>query len=142
MIVIHNRLIPLGKARTINFFGLLLTKNKALSPKTKNHEAIHTRQQIEWLLFYTAVLLLLILTCGLSWWWLCTIPFCYHALLYVAMWLLELLLPPYSRAYRDIALERECYENESDFNYLARRWPFAWLKYLFHENIPPANIPR
>ena len=50
MIVIHNNLIPLGKARTINFFGVLFTKNKNLTPKTENHEAIHTRQQIEWLI--------------------------------------------------------------------------------------------
>ena len=36
MIVIHNNLIPLGKARTINFFGVLFTKNKNLTPKTEN----------------------------------------------------------------------------------------------------------
>lgn len=35
MIVIHNNLIPLGKARTINFFGVLFTKNKNLTPKQR-----------------------------------------------------------------------------------------------------------
>ena len=38
MIIIHNNLIPLGKARTINFFGVLFTKNKNLTPKTENHK--------------------------------------------------------------------------------------------------------
>lgn len=131
MIVIHNNLIPLGKARTINFFGLLFTKNEVLGTQTKNHEAIHTRQQSEWLIFYTAALLMLIPTCGLSWWLLCSVPVCYHVILYGAMWLIELILPPYSRAYRDMALERECFENESNPTYLTRRWPLAWVKYIF-----------
>ena len=82
MIVIHNNLIPLGKARTINFFGVLFTKNKNLTPKTENHEAIHTRQQIEWLILYATALLMLIPACGLSWRWLCTVPICYHVVLY------------------------------------------------------------
>lgn len=81
MIVIHNNLIPLGKARTINFFGVLFTKNKNLTPKTENHEAIHTRQQIEWLILYATALLVLIPACGLSWRWLCTVPICYHVIL-------------------------------------------------------------
>ena len=109
MIVIHNNLIPLGKARTINFFGVLFTKNKNLTPKTENHEAIHTRQQIEWLILYATALLVLIPACGLSWRWLCTVPICYHV----------------------IALERECYDNQADQMYLKRRKWFAWVKYLF-----------
>lgn len=131
MIVIHNNLIPLGKARTINFFGVLFSKNKSLTPKTENHEAIHTRQQIEWLILYTAILLVLIPVCGLSWWWLCSVPFCYHMILYCLLWITECLLPPYSRAYRDVPLERECFDKQADFGYITRRKPFAWVKYLF-----------
>ena len=131
MIVIHNNLIPLGKARTINFFGVLFTKNKNLTPKTENHEAIHTRQQIEWLILYATALLVLIPACGLSWRWLCTVPICYHVILYCTLWALEWLLPPYDTADRDIALERECYDNQADQMYLKRRKWFAWVKYLF-----------
>lgn len=97
----------------------------------ENHEAIHTRQQIEWLILYTAGMLALILGGGWSWWWLCTLPLCYHVILYCVLWFIEWLLPPYDRAYRDVALERECYDHQADQAYLTRRKWFAWIKYLF-----------
>ena len=80
---------------------------------------------------YAAILLVLIPACGLSWRWLCTVPICYHVVLYCTLWALEWLLPPYDTAYRDIALERECYDNQADQMYLKRRKWFAWVKYLF-----------
>ncbi len=134
MIIIFNKYIPFGTFAGINYFGLVFVK-RLLWPEEKNHEAIHTRQQVEWLILYTVALLALILTCELSWWWLCTVPICYHVILYCTLWALEWLLPPYDTAYRDVALERECYENQTDQTYLKRRRWFAWVKYLFKRPI-------
>ena len=57
--------------------------------------------------------------------------YCADVILYCTLWALEWLLPPYDTAYRDIALERECYDNQADQMYLKRRKWFAWVKYLF-----------
>ena len=127
---IENDTIPFGTFGAFNYFGLVFVK-RLLLPDERNHEAIHTRQQIEWLILYATALLVLIPACGLSWRWLCTVPICYHVVLYCTLWALEWLLPPYDTAYRDIALERECYDNQADQMYLKRRKWFAWIKYLF-----------
>lgn len=127
---IENDTIPFGTFVAFNYFGLVFVK-RLLLPDERNHEAIHTRQQIEWLILYATALLMLIPACGLSWRWLCTVPICYHVILYCILWALEWLLPPYDTAYRDIALERECYDNQADQMYLKRRKWFAWVKYLF-----------
>ena len=127
---IENDTIPFGTFVAFNYFGLVFVK-RLLLPDERNHEAIHTRQQIEWLILYATALLVLIPACGLSWRWLCTVPICYHVVLYCTLWALEWLLPPYDTAYRDIALERECYDNQDDQMYLKRRKWFAWVKYLF-----------
>ncbi|WP_418663497.1 hypothetical protein, partial [Alistipes putredinis] len=109
---IENDTIPFGTFVAFNYFGLVFVK-RLLLPDERNHEAIHTRQQIEWLILYATALLVLIPACGLSWRWLCTVPICYHVVLYCTLWALEWLLPPYDTAYRDIALERECYDNQA-----------------------------
>ena len=127
---IENDTIPFGTFVAFNYFGLVFVK-RLLLPDERNHEAIHTRQQIEWLILYATALLVLIPACGLSWRWLCTVPICYHVVLYCTLWALEWLLPPYDTAYGDIALERECYDNQADQMYLKRRKWFAWVKYLF-----------
>ena len=127
---IENDTIPFGTFVAFNYFGLVFVK-RLLLPDERNHEAIHTRQQIEWLILYATALLVLIPACGLSWRWLCTVPICYHVVLYCTLWALEWLLPPYDTAYRDIALERECYDNQADQMYLKRRKWFAWVKYMF-----------
>ena len=91
---IENDTIPFGTFVAFNYFGLVFVKRLVL-PDERNHEAIHTRQQIEWLILYATALLVLIPACGLSWRWLCTVPICYHVVLYCTLWALEWLLPPY-----------------------------------------------
>ena len=34
------------------------------------------------------------------------------------------------RAYQNISFEREAYHNESQFDYLAKRKPYSFIKYL------------
>ncbi len=47
MKIIKNSIIPFGNFKAINLFGIVFYKGKALSEKTLNHEAIHTRQMKE-----------------------------------------------------------------------------------------------
>lgn len=52
MIVIRNRLIPIGRRYgAINLFGILFAKpDMPLTPEVINHERIHTRQMLELLI--------------------------------------------------------------------------------------------
>ena len=96
-----------------NYVGLSLwpfifLKNTALKKDAVliNHEKIHLRQQQELLL----------------------LPF---YILYISEWLLRTVLYLNSyKAYQNISFEREAYANENEFNYLSKRKPFSFIKYL------------
>jgi hypothetical protein len=96
-----------------NYVGLSLwpfifLKTDALKADTTliNHEKIHLRQQQELLI----------------------LPF---YLLYLIEWALRTLwyLDSY-RAYRNISFEREAYQKENQPDYLAKRKPYSFIKYL------------
>lgn len=98
--IIKTNLAPKGFC--LNFFGLLLTRDKSWIDKyVVNHERIHTAQQKEmlWIPFYIA---------------------------YIIEWLFKLLKYRNShRAYMDISFEREAYTHGHDLTYLSRRKHFA-----------------
>lgn len=100
-----------------NYVGLSLwpfifLKNHKLKNDIEliNHEKIHLRQQQELLI----------------------IPF---YMLYFFEWLIRcvLYLDTY-RAYQNISFEREAYLNEKSQDYLKKRRPYSFMKYLFHKN--------
>jgi hypothetical protein len=70
-----------------------------------NHERIHWRQQLELLIVF------------------------FH-ILYLGEWLIRLITNP-GNAYRSISFEREAYANDDKPDYLEKRRPYAWVKYLF-----------
>ncbi len=72
-----------------------------------NHEKIHLRQQLELLI----------------------VPF---YLWYVVEWLIRsvIYLDSY-KAYQNISFEREAYHNEKQMDYIERRRPFSFIKYLW-----------
>ena len=98
--IIKTNLAPRGFC--LNFFGLLLTRDKSWIDKyIVNHERIHTAQQKEmlWIPFYIA---------------------------YIIEWLFKLLKYRNShRAYMDISFEREAYTHGHDLTYLTHRKHFA-----------------
>lgn len=98
--IIKTNLAPKGFC--LNFFGLLLTRDKSWIDKyVVNHERIHTAQQKEmlWIPFYIA---------------------------YIIEWLFKLLKYRNShRAYMDISFEREAYTHGHDLTYLTHRKHFA-----------------
>ncbi len=71
-----------------------------------NHERIHLRQQAE----------------------LLVLPF---YLIYLIEYILRLIIYRNSQqAYRNISFEREAYENEENLEYLKKRRPWSFIKYL------------
>ncbi|MCK8521447.1 hypothetical protein M0D21_07705 [Aquimarina sp. D1M17] len=71
-----------------------------------NHERIHLRQQAE----------------------LLVLPF---YLIYLIEYVLRLIIYRNSQqAYRNISFEREAYENEENLEYLKKRRPWSFIKYL------------
>lgn len=97
MKIIYNNIIPFKGFKAINLFGILFVrKNKSLSNKDINHEAIHSEQMKELLYigFY---------------------------IIYLFEWLWRVLFTKdrfTHRAYRNISFEKEAYKYEEDYNYI------------------------
>lgn len=106
MKIIHNNIIPFGKYKAINLFGVLFTKNKTVSGKTINHELIHTKQMKEmgYIFFYL-----------------------WYGIEYI---LIRLFHRKQGDAYHDVSFEEEAHNNDENFNYLNERKRYAWIKYI------------
>jgi hypothetical protein len=123
--VIRNKYLPLGDFKVMNILGFLFVREEVeVSPTILRHEAIHTRQQRELLV------LSLIIALPFASWWSIPIALAMPFILYILAWLVELVLPPYNSAYKDIPFEREAYANQHNPNYLATRPWFAVVRYI------------
>jgi hypothetical protein len=108
MKIIQNKILPPRGYAAIMLFGFLFTRNKSkVTERTLRHERIHARQMRE------------LLVIGFYLW-------------YLIEWLVR--LPGKGNAYRNISFEREAYAHEDDPDYLTRRKPFAFTKYLSVES--------
>lgn len=103
-------------------------KNK-ITKKVERHESVHSYQQV--ILFITAIIITIILsiTTKLSWWCLLATPL-FPFVMYIISWIIEIILPPYNRAYKDICFEGEARALESDPDYKKKLFPFSFLKYI------------
>jgi hypothetical protein len=95
-------------AITLAPFGIYVNQKyrtlENVSKKTKNHEMIHWKQQLEMLIIF-------------------------FYLWYLIEWLIR--LPVNGRkAYVSLSFEQEAYGNESNYDYLKTRKPFSWFKYV------------
>lgn len=106
MLVIKNKILPIGKNYfAINLFGIIFAKGEC-SETILNHERIHTRQMLE----------------------LIILPF---YIIYVLEWIIRLFQYGNSfMAYKNISFEREAYKNQNDKRYLKKRKFFSFFKYL------------
>ena len=95
----------------------------------ERHETVHSYQQIT--LFATSFLISIILslTTNISWWCLLATPL-FPFVMYVISWIIEILLPPYNRAYKNICFEGEARALESDKDFRKKLFPFSFLKYI------------
>lgn len=116
----------------MNILGVLFVRKYArLSEVTINHEAIHTAQQYE-IMTISALVTLVLSNIYASWWYLLIVVVMPIAI-YLLSCLIELVLPPYSSAYKDSPFEREAYENQDNPKYLATRPLFAWAKHILKQ---------
>lgn len=95
----------------------------------ERHESIHSYQQVVLFLFSLIVSIILSLTTNYSWWCLLLTPII-PLITYVISWIIEIILPPYNRAYKDICFEGEARALESDPDYKKKLFPFSFLKYI------------
>lgn len=104
MKIVYNKWIPFKGFCAINLFGVIFARKECkVTPRTINHEKIHTAQMRElgYIGFYV---------------------------LYFLEWVYRLMVDT-NRAYRAISFETEAYEHQYDYSYLESRKPYAmWRK--------------
>ena len=107
MKIIYNNIIPPRGYKAITILNVVFVrKGLVMRDKDINHENIHWEQEKELVIvgFY---------------------------LLYIMEFFLRLFrMRRWHKAYRSISFERECYENETDLNYLKSRKHYAWIKFI------------
>ena len=131
--LIYNNIIPFQGYQAMTFFPFIFARKRfrPLSDVIINHESIRLNQQFEMLVVSAIICLALVLYFDLFWLWM-ILPLCVYYLWYCIEYVIRLFLYGNRKeAYHNIATEQEAFQNESDFNYLAKdRKPFAWVKYL------------
>ena len=107
MKIIYNSIIPFKGFIAMNLFGVIFArKGRTLSPKTKNHEYIHTMQMKEMLYIFFYI-------------W------------YVLEWIVRLIqYCNFNKAYKDISFEREAFDKQLNYKYKNERKHYSWWKYL------------
>ena len=105
MNIIKNTIIPFGKFKAINLFGVIFYKGNYPRKDQINHEAIHTAQMKEML-------------------------YIFFYLWYVIEWLIK--LPKYGKtnAYFNISFEKEANEHRYNNDYLSNRKHYCWFKLI------------
>lgn len=115
---------------TLLWWLIIRTEYKdKITSTVERHESIHSYQQVVLFLFSLIVSIILSLTTNYSWWCLLLIPII-PLIAYVISWIIEIILPPYNRAYKDICFEGEARDLESDEDYKKKLFPFSFLKYI------------
>lgn len=115
---------------TLLWWLIIRTEHKdKITSTVERHESIHSYQQVVLFLFSLIVSIILSLTTNYSWWCLLLTPII-PLITYVISWIIEIILPPYNRAYKDICFEGEARALESDPDYKKKLFPFSFLKYI------------
>jgi hypothetical protein len=115
---------------TLLWWLIIRTEYKdKITSTVERHESIHSYQQIVLFLFSLIVSIILSLTTNYSWWCLLLTPII-PLIAYVISWIIEIILPPYNRAYKDICFESEARALESNEDYKKKLFPFSFLKYI------------
>lgn len=115
---------------TLLWWLIIRTEYKdKITSTVERHESIHSYQQVVLFIFSLIVSIILSLTTNYSWWCLLLTPII-PLIAYVISWIIEIILPPYNRAYKDICFEGEARALESDPDYKKKLFPFSFLKYI------------
>lgn len=101
--IIYNKTLPFGPYKALAIWPFIFAKKK-LDHIDINHEKIHHRQQLEMLLIFFPLML--------------GIDYVIKRIKYK------------EKYYRNLAIEREAYDNEFNLYYLKTRPFLNWIKYL------------
>lgn len=132
MIKVYCKFLPFKGylCMTLLWWLIIRTEYKdKITSTVERHESIHSYQQVVLFLFSLIVSIILSLTTNYSWWCLLLTPII-PLIAYVISWIVEIILPPYNRAYKDICFEGEARALESDPDYKKKLFPFSFLKYI------------
>lgn len=132
MIKVYCKFLPFKGylCMTLLWWLVIRTEYKdKITPTVERHESCHSYQQVVLLIFSLIVSIILSLTTNYSWWCLLLTPII-PLIAYVISWIIEIILPPYNRAYKDICFEGEAKALESDPDYKKKLFPFSFLKYI------------
>lgn len=132
MIKVYCKFLPFKGylCMTLLWWLVIRTEYKdKITPTVERHESCHSYQQVALFIFSLIVSIILSLTTNYSWWCLLLTPII-PLIAYVISWIIEIILPPYNRAYKDICFEGEARALESDPDYKKKLFPFSFLKYI------------
>lgn len=132
MIKVYCKFLPFKGylCMTILWWLIIRTEYKdRITETVERHETVHSYQQVVLFIFGLIVSIILSLTTNYSWWCLLLILII-PLIAYVISWIIEIILPPYNRAYKDICFEGEARALESDPDYKKKLFPFSFLKYI------------
>ena len=132
MIKVYCKFLPFKGylCMTLLWWLVIRTEYKdKITPTVERHESCHSYQQAVLFIFSLIVSIILSLTTNYSWWCLLLTPII-PLIAYVISWIIEIILPPYNRAYKDICFEGEARTLESDKDFRKKLFPFSFLKYI------------
>lgn len=132
MIKVYCKFLPFKGylCMTLLWWLIIRTEYKdRITETVERHETVHIYQQITLFIVGLLISIILSLTTNYSWWGLLATP-TIPLLAYVISWIIELILPPYDRAYKNICFEGEARALESDPDYKKKLFPFSFLKYI------------
>ena len=138
MKIIYNNIIPFGRFTALTvLFWLFIKRGKELTERLYNHEKIHMRQQLEIVAACLVINAGLISMTGGSWGWM-TVSILAPFIIYGISVGIEILLPPYDRAYGSSCFETEAIYNEHRRSYTRLWWKhlFAWIGYISNRKYP------
>ena len=140
---VYSKYIPFGRFDYVTILWWVIIKmhfnpvkqgweKPVMSKRSECHETWHIWQQMCLLalgVFATLVGCLVTFSVGaIPPWWVWTFPVSFPLGLYVLCWLIELVLPPYSTAYKDICFEGEARYHELDTS--PDYAPFSFLLFI------------
>lgn len=142
MWIIFNKYIPVGKFWMMTLWFMIFVREDKhgceVPERVKRHERRHWHQVLQIMITSFALFLTTWLIYDYNpWWWLLWVT-SYYAV-YVACWLIEIFLPPYNMAYKNICFETECQYTQDDPDYSRHFWNhwFGWFKYISNKKYPP-----
>lgn len=131
LIVVYNNIFPLKRFTAMTILPFMFVRKDrawAFNAIGERHEGTHIRQQLE-MLVVGVVIATVLAASGCGWLSLLSLPLFFYW--YGIEWLVRLCIyRNMTTAYKNVAFEREAYDNMYNITYLEQRDVFAWIRYI------------